>query len=401
MFIHNFKYSLKTLFRNKMLIFWTFAFPIILGTLFHLAFSNISKSETFDAIDIAIVKNDDFESNEAYKTVFKQLSDESSEDHMFNTKYVSEDEAKKLLEDDKIAGYMKLEGDEPKLTFVKNGINQTIFKYVVEEIAQKSNMINNIVEQEIKTKMLSESMNAEENTDISIDTQAIIQKAYEQVQNNEVKLKNTSNKNLDYMMIEFYTLIAMTCLYGGILGMVALNQNLANMTNQGKRISVSPIKKAKLLLSSLLAGYVTQLVGLALLFVYTVFVLKVDYGNNIGLIILLAMVGSFTGLTMGVAVASLFKASDNAKTGILIGITMFGCFLAGMMGVTMKYVIDKNVPIINKLNPANMITDGFYSLYYYDTLDRYYFNIASLLIFAFALIVISFFSLRRQKYESI
>jgi ABC-2 type transport system permease protein len=113
------------------------------------------------------------------------------------------------------------------------------------------------------------------------------------------------------------------------------------------------------------------------------------------------MVGSFTGLTMGVAVASLFKASDNAKTGILIGITMFGCFLAGMMGVTMKYVIDKNVPIINKLNPANMITDGFYSLYYYDTLDRYYFNIASLLIFAFALIVISFFSLRRQKYESI
>ncbi len=401
MFIHNFKYSLKTLFRNKMLIFWTFAFPIILGTLFHLAFSNISKTETFDAIDIAIVKNDDFESNEAYKTVFKQLSDESSEDHMFNTKYVSEDEAKKLLEDDKIAGYMKLEGDEPKLTFVKNGINQTIFKYVVEEIAQKSNMINNIVEQEIKTKMLSASSNEEENTDISIDTQAIIQKAYEQVQNDEVKLKNTSNKNLDYMMIEFYTLIAMTCLYGGILGMVALNQNLANMTNQGKRISVSPIKKAKLLLSSLLAGYVTQLVGLALLFAYTVFVLKVDYGNNIGLIILLAMVGSFTGLTMGVAVASLFKASDNAKTGILIGITMFGCFLAGMMGVTMKYVIDKNVPIINKLNPANMITDGFYSLYYYDTLDRYYFNIASLLIFAFALIVISFFSLRRQKYESI
>ena len=58
MFIHNFKYSLKTLFRNKMLIFWTFAFPIILGTLFHLAFSNISKTETFDAIDIAIVKND-------------------------------------------------------------------------------------------------------------------------------------------------------------------------------------------------------------------------------------------------------------------------------------------------------------------------------------------------------
>lgn len=398
MFIHNFKYSLKTLFRNKMLIFWTFAFPIILGTMFNLAFSNIANSEKFDIIDIAIVKNDDFENNEAYKTVFEQLSDKSNKDQMFNTKYVSEDEAKKLLENDEIVGYMKLDGDAPKVTFVKNGTNQTIFKYVVEEVAQKSNMISNLVENEMKNNVKIEAENISEN---QIDTEEIIKKAYEIAQKDDVKLKNISNKNLDYMMIEFYTLIAMTCLYGGILGMVAVNQNLANMTNQGKRVSVSPIKKAKLLISSLLAGYIAQLVGLTLLFIYTVFVLKVDYGNNVGLIILLSMVGSFAGLSMGVAVASVIKASDNAKSGILISITMLGCFFSGMMGVTMKYVIDKNVPIINKLNPANMITDGFYSLYYYDTLDRYYFNIISLLIFAFILIVISFFSLRRQKYDSI
>lgn len=398
MFIHNFKYSLKTLFRNKMLIFWTFAFPIILGTMFNLAFSNIANSEKFDIIDIAIVKNDDFENNEAYKTVFEQLSDKSNKDQMFNTKYVSEDEAKKLLENDEIVGYMKLDGDAPKVTFVKNGTNQTIFKYVVEEVAQKSNMISNLVENEMKNSVKIEAENISEN---QINTEEIIKKAYEIAQKDDVKLKNISNKNLDYMMIEFYTLIAMTCLYGGILGMVAVNQNLANMTNQGKRVSVSPIKKAKLLISSLLAGYIAQLVGLTLLFIYTVFVLKVDYGNNVGLIILLSMVGSFAGLSMGVAVASVIKASDNAKSGILISITMLGCFFSGMMGVTMKYVIDKNVPIINKLNPANMITDGFYSLYYYDTLDRYYFNIISLLIFAFILIVISFFSLRRQKYDSI
>lgn len=80
---------------------------------------------------------------------------------------------------------------------------------------------------------------------------------------------------------------------------------------------------------------------------------------------------------------------------------MFGCFLSGMMGVTMKYTIDKNIPLLNKINPASMITDGFYALYYYDTLDRYYLNIVSLLIFAFILIAISSFSLRRQKYDSI
>ena len=64
MFIHNFKYALKTLFRDKMLIFWTFAFPIILGTFFNMAFSNIENSEKLEIIDIAIVDNDEFQNNE-------------------------------------------------------------------------------------------------------------------------------------------------------------------------------------------------------------------------------------------------------------------------------------------------------------------------------------------------
>ena len=183
--------------------------------------------------------------------------------------------------------------------------------------------------------------------------------------------------------------------------MVSINQTLANMSNKGKRIAVSPTKKGTIILSSLLASYIAQLIGLAILFVYTLFVLKVDYGDNTSLIILLAMIGSFAGLTLGTFVGTLFKTNENAKTGILIALTMFWCYLSGMMGITMKYVVDKNVPIINKINPASMITDGFYSLYYYDRLDRYWFNIASLLIFALILVIISFFSLRRQKYDSI
>ncbi|MEI3499074.1 MAG: hypothetical protein V8Q71_00925 [Bacilli bacterium] len=51
---------------------------------------------------------------------------------------------------------------------------------------------------------------------------------------------------------------------------------------------------------------------------------------------------------------------------------MFLSVLSGMMGVTLKYVIDKNIPVVNLINPNNLITDGFYSLYYYDTLSRYF-----------------------------
>ena len=62
---------------------------------------------------------------------------------------------------------------------------------------------------------------------------------------------------------------------------------------------------------------------------------------------------------------------------------------------------DKNIPIINRINPNNLITDGFYSLYYYDTLDRYWSDVVSLLIFSVICLIISFVSLRREKYDSI
>lgn len=393
MFIHNFKYSLKALLRNKMLIFWTFAFPIILGTLFKVAFSNIENSEKLDIINIAIVQNEEFENNEAFKTSFEKLSDENNEDRLFNTKYTTKEEAKDLLNKGEIIGYMELKQDRPVLTFVTNGIDETVFKHVAEEIVQTSDIIKQLSQTQIQKQIASGNY--------IINYDEIYNKAIEMAKEDNVELKNISNSNLSYIMIEFYTLIAMTCLYGGMLSMVSINQILANMSNKGKRIAVSPTKKSIIILSSLLASYIVQLIGLAILFLYTLFVLGVDYGSNTGLIILLAIVGSFAGLALGTFVGTIFKASENTKTGILIALTMLGCYLSGMMGITMKYIVDKNVPIVNKINPASMITDGFYSLYYYDRLDRYWFNIASLLIFALILIVISFFSLRRQKYDSI
>ena len=288
---------------------------------------------------------------------------------------------------------MELVDNKPKLTFITSGINETIFKYVSEEIMQTSNIINNLTEEEIQNQIMTGNFN--------VDYESIYNKVIEITTEENVKLKNISSDNLSYTMIEFYTLIAMVCLYGGILGTVSINQNLANMSNQGKRVSVAPTTKGKVILSSVLASYITQLIGVALLFIYTIFVLNVDYGNNLGLIIILAMVGSLAGLSLGTMVATTIKSNENVKTGIILSITMLGCFLSGMMGITMKYIIDKNIPIINKLNPANMITDGLYSLYYYETLDRYIFNVVSLLIFAFTLIVVSYISLRRQKYDSI
>lgn len=391
MFYHNFKYSLKILLKNKMLIFWTILFPIILGTLFNMAFSDIEKKEKLDIIDIAIVNDEKFENKIIFKEVFKKLSSDSNKNKLFNIKYVSLDSAKNLLDDGKITGYLFFD-DLPNIIVKSNGINETVLKSVTDEIIQTEVVINNIIKEEMV------SFSSENISDIYSNLYSDI---LNMMQNSSVNIIDKSSTNLSYTMIEFYTLIAMACLYGSILGMVSVNQNLANMSNSGKRIAVSPSRKKNIILGSVLASYIVQLVGIFLLFLYTIFVLNVEYGNNLPLIVILALTGSLAGLAIGIFVACIFKTSDNLKTGIIISFTMFGCFLSGMMGVTMKYMVDKNFPIINKLNPASMITDGFYALYYYDTLDRYFFDLASLFVFSLVLIIVSIFSLRRQQYDNI
>jgi len=398
MFLHNFQYVFKTLFKNRMLIFWTFAFPILLGTFFQMAFSDIEKNEQLEVFKIAVVDTKAFHDNEYYQDIFKQLSDQDNEDQLFSTRYVDEDEAISLLENDEIVGYFILE-DEPRVIVDSNGINETVLKFVVEEIAQSESIVTHIADKKVKDAILQDPA-------LAMNTEELTQRIYQETQDlfnqeNDTQIKDTSSQHLSYMMIEFYTLIAMTCLYGGTIGLTAVQHNLANMSQKGKRVAISPVPKYQLVLSSVLAGYIIQLIGLLILFLYTVFVLNVDYGPHLIYIVILALVGTLAGLSLGVVVATAFKSNEGTKVGIVISLTMLGCFLSGMMGVSMKYIIDKNIPIINKLNPASMITDGFYSLYYYQTFDRYWFNVISLLIFSLIMIVIATLFLRRQKYDSL
>ena len=392
MFFHNFKYSLKTLLRNKGLIFWTFAFPIILGTLFNLAFSDIENKETLDIIDIAIINNEEFKNDAYFTESFKALS-KKSKDQLFNTKYTNISTAKNLLKENKITGYLLFENNEVKITVNDKGYNETILRFVVDEISSQKEMLETITSKEITDSYKAGNLN--------VDYEKIYQDTLSLIKDTSPKLNNISNSNLSYTMIEYYTLLAMACLYGAIISMFITNKKLANMSSAGKRTSISPAHKRTLLLGSFLASYLVQLLGIIILYLYTIFVIKVDYGNNIFLVFLLLMTGSFAGLSLGIAIATVLKSNENAKMGILISLTMFFSFLSGMMGITMKYVIDSNIPLLNKINPAAMITDGFYSLYYYDTLDRFYFNIISLLLFSVILLFISYQGLRREKYDSI
>lgn len=381
MFNHLFFNKLKMLLNNKAMLFWSLIFPFVLGTFFQLALGNIDKNFEMNVISIAVVNNDYYQNNDTFKNVITSLSEEN-DNQLFDTTYVDEAEAKKLLNNEEIDGYILLsENNNPQMVVKNSGINQTIIKSVLDEYLQLSNTSSTIINYNPETLYngVLESLHS--------DTNYVV---------------DNSNEKIDFSINYFFTLIAMTCMYGSLIGLEVIKDCIANLSKKGARICMAPVNKFKMIISSLLAGYVIQLVALALLFLYLIFVFNINFGDQILPTIILAMVGCLAGTSLGTFIGVSNKKSEGFKIGVLISVIMMCCFFSGMMGVIdIKVYFDETFPLLAKINPVNIITDGLYSLFAYDNLDVYYNCLQRISIFSLIFIVLSFIFIRRKKYDSI
>ena len=104
---------------------------------------------------------------------------------------------------------------------------------------------------------------------------------------------------------------------------------------------------------------------------------------------------------MGIFVGSLGKMKEGVKIGIILGISMVCSFLAGLMNNTMKDIVEKHAPFINRINPAALISDEFYCINVYDDLARYHRSLITLAVMGVVLVTASFLLIRRERYVSI
>jgi len=374
--MHSFRYQLKILLRNRSSVFWSIIFPLILGTLFHLALSNLANNDNFDIVNIAVVEE---VTDENFNSFINELSKENDSNQLFNTQYVSLDEAEELLKNEKITGYL-IVSDQIEIVVNTSGINQTIMQSVVNSYLQTSSAYHNIYQ---------------------INPQAFINGVLEQVSLDTDHFKDATNGDTNFTVVYFYTLIGMACMYGGDWGLRITTLTEANLSRQATRITVSPTSKFKSLVSGLFAGFICQFVSIFILFLYLVYGLNVSFGDNTNYIVLLMFVGSIVGISFGIFVGTMLKTKLATKNATITAVSMLFSFFAGMMVIDMKYLVLEYFPLAAYLNPVSLITDALYSLYYYSTLDRYFTNIVYLLLIALFFGGSSLIMMRRKKYDSI
>ena len=379
MFWHIFNYRLKSTVRDVQTLFWTLAFPIILVSFFAMAFSNLENISEYNTIKIGLVNTQQYKDDAMLQSHITSVS--TADDPLFDvTVYDTKEEASTALSDKEISGYI-LKDDALHLYIRSSGIDQTIMKEFLDWYLQTTSSVENIIKADPAAGMniagiLSQNITYVKDTDTGT---------------------NKPNDVLTY----YYALIAMTCLYGAFMGSKEVTAIQANQSTQAARLNLAPVHKLKVFLSSLCAVTLIQYLSILLLVAYMAFILKVDFGNQVGYILLASFAGCCAGVSFGAFIGAATKKGEGIKTGLIISASMAMSFLSGLMVAQMKYIATKSFPILAYINPANLIADAFYALYYYNTYNRYFLNVGLLFAFAFVFYLIVYLIMRRQQYASI
>lgn len=380
MFFHIYKYRLKCIVRDKQMMFWTLLFPVLLSILFYMAFSNLTSGEAFSQISLAVVNDEAFQSDTSFKSVLDAVSTDG-DNKLFKVQHTTSEQAMQLLEDGKVSGYIFIDNG-PQLVVKNSGLNQTIIKSFLDNYIQTSSVISNIIGQNptaIQNGLLD---------DIGVRVEFLKEKAL-------------STAKPDTMLHFFYTLIGMAALFGSFHGVNEVTAIQANQSPQGARNNLTPTHKLKMFSISVLAAATVQYIVILILISFLILALGINFGNQLGFIALTCFIGTFTGVAFGSFISAVVTKNEGVKTGILAGSTMLMSFLSGMMSPDVKIIISNNVPILSYINPASLITDSFYALYYYETHTQYIKNTLILTGITVLLGVLTYFVLRRQKYASI
>lgn len=373
--LHLIKYNLLVKIKNFATTFWPLIFPLLLGTMFYFAFGNIDDAD-FETVQVGIVKEK--EPDTLFLMFLNQI--ENNGNHLISTQELSKADAISQLENEQISGIYYV-GKAPTLTVAANGIPQSILQSVLSSYETGKNTIQQIAR-----------------THPSGLWNGIRQMLNQQETITQVSLGgHTINGSVQF----FYALIAMTCLYGCFIGFGSAITLQANITALAARRCVTPTHKLKLILSEQIASFLLGYFDVIVLLIYLRYILKLDFQGKIGPMLLISFFGSLIGVSIGIFVGSLGKMKEGVKIGIILGISMICSFLSGLMNNTMKDIVEKNAPFINRINPAALISDAFYCINVYDDLKRYYRNLITLAVMSVVLVTASFLLIRRESYDSI
>lgn len=376
MFVHLFVYKIKMMLNDKTGTFWMIFYPLIMSLFFFVSFgTDGNNAEGYDFKEIPVAISGAAEGENHFMTAAEQSG-------LFTITVTDYDNAKQLLAEGKIRAILILSEEKISVELAGSGLSESIVRIFADTYSQMNSTVMNVVK-----------INPEILTSGKIEELVSSERSFTA----DVPLKNTGNLSLYY-----FSLIGMTAIMCCTLAVSNIDAIQANQCAVAARTAVSPAVKMTIFAAHSLATMIFHYSSLMLSIFFMKYILGVNFGEGtLGYIAIICAAAVFFGVMLGSMVSVIIKKKQTVKTSALIAFSITSSFFAGMMNVNISYEIAKVFPAIKQINPVSLVSDGLYSLYYYESHELLHNNAFLLLAYGAAATVITVIVLRRQKYASI
>ena len=395
----SFLVSVKSLGRTPSVIVWVLAFPLIMSAIFLFMFSGMRTDGVVDPVPVALVTPAG-EKDGAPAGSFEQVVDalaEPGEGQLLDLRRVeTAAEAADLLAAGEVDGYFELADDgAPALTVGSaytlasadgaSAVNRTILESVASSYVQSRALLEEVARRDPAAL-----------ADPAAVADALgIQVAVEQVQ--------ITHARPEEIVRYYYALLGMGALMASQAGMLAVAYAQPGVSALGARRAVSGTSRLRQLAGCVLGAWAVSTVALTLAFAFLRLVVGVDFGGREGLALVSVAVCALLATALGACVGALpIPAGISARSGILTALTCVLSLFAGLYGTAAMELADNlahTLPWTSWVNPAKLVCDTFYALYYYTSLAPFAARLAACVAGALALLAVAGAIFRRQSYE--
>ena len=170
----------------------------------------------------------------------------------------------------------------------------------------------------------------------------------------------------------YYALLGMAALMAAQSAVIAVTQLQPSEGGLGARLCASGTGRMRMLLGALLGSWAVSMLGLGLAFAFMRLVARIDFGGRDALCLLGLATSSLLATAIGAAIgAAPLRGGAKSRAGMVTALSCLASLFAGLYGEGAMQLSDSLAqawPPSVWVNPARLITDQFYALYYYDSL---------------------------------
>ncbi len=423
-----FCHTVRMLVRQRDILVWVVAFPLILATIFHVMFSHFDEYYRADPVDCVVVADGNYTSERAvfFREMIGELS-KPGDDQLLNvTEVESVEEAQQAVLSGEAAAAVSLDDKALPSLQVSPLETSTLDQTVVRTVCDRYRQIYGEMKQSyLKQASGGAAPAADAAADgvsgdaafggaggIAPDESNIVAFAQspeamraatafmtDAVKTQQVAVLRTgSSGTVRY----YYALLGFAAVMSITVAITAVSAARANTAAVGARRQVSAASPARQLLVCVAASFAVSFAALLLAFSFMLVVLGVDFGGREGLAVVALAMCALMATGLGAVVGAVPKISLPGKMGLATGLTCLCSLFAGLYGEPAMQLADRiaqTAPWASLVNPAVQAANAFYDLTYYDSLEPFCSTFAALAVMAIVFFAVAAVLMRRQSYE--